>query len=143
VNTILILEPSRNQRLLLQEELESEGYLALPVATVAKARLELVRRAVDLAIVEVGHVSAIRMDLFGLLYQLHARLPVVAYTGYQPEDNGPIAQLATAYVVKSSNLDPLLEAVRRLLPVPRPAALSPFLQHAPEALLRSEPVGQL
>ncbi len=89
MRTVLVVEPNRYQRLLVQEELEHEGYLALPVATVAEARLELIREAVDLAILDVGHVSAVRMDLFGLLYQLHSRLPVVVYTGYEPETTAP------------------------------------------------------
>jgi DNA-binding NtrC family response regulator len=141
VNTVLVVEPRRYHRLLLQEELEYEGYLALPVATVAEARLELIREAVDLAILDVGHASAIRMDLFGLLYQLHSRLPVIVYTGYEPEDNGPIVRLATAYVVKTSDLGPLMDAVHRLLPNRRAARQSPFLQQVPEALLCGAPVG--
>jgi CheY-like chemotaxis protein len=127
MSTVLVIEPDKNQRLLLQEELESDGHTILPVATAGDALLSVDVGHVDLVVMEVGRPHTANLRLVPLLSGLRRHIPVIVHTGYPLRECGPIARLADAYVLKHSDLGELKDVIASLLcgglpATPRPAS---------------------
>lgn len=127
---ILVVEDDRNQRILIQEELELDGHACFTAAG-GKEALAAVNRAMpDVVVLDIGMPGMDGLDVLGKIMDINNRLPVIIYTAYSSYQDNFMAWAADAYVVKSSDLSKLKRAVRSVLasrdiPLPRPLASPP------------------
>lgn len=112
---ILLVEPDRNQRMLLAELLEEGGHYVSAVATADEALLHLQEQAPDLVILEVVLPGMQGSFLLGRLLETSARLPVIVHSVAADDLGGSAAALVDACVVKSSDPTRLAQAVERVL----------------------------
>jgi len=131
---ILIVEDDKNQRLLLQEELELDGYVVLAAAN-ARDALDACSRAMpDLVVLDIGMPCMDGLELLGKLLGVNNRLPVVIYTAYSSYQDNFMSWAADAYLVKQSDLSELKRAIRNVLctrqiPLPRVPPPSSHTEH--------------
>jgi CheY-like chemotaxis protein len=112
---LLVVEDDRNQRLLLQEELEGEGYSVLS-ATNGEEALARVRMTMpDLVVLDIHMRGMDGLELLGKLLGINNRLPVVIHTAYDSYQDNFMSWAADAYVLKQSDLSELKATIRRLL----------------------------
>jgi len=112
---VLILEPNRNQRLLLEEELEHEGHTVLSAASAEDALAILATHRADLVVLEIRIPGIDGLDFLGRLHGIDRRLPAVIHTADDSYRSNFLAWVADAYVLKRSDLTKLKEAVRAVL----------------------------
>ena len=113
---ILIVEDEENVRLLYQQELEEEGYEVL-CAGDGKTALEMARREEpDVVIMDINLPE--KMDGIESMSKIlsHNRaIPVIINTGYSEYQDNFMSWAADAYILKSGDLGPLKEAIRKAL----------------------------
>ncbi len=126
--TILIVEDSKHQRLLLAEELECEGYEVCSAGTGRDALHLAATARPDLVVLDIGVPDMDGIELLGRLLARNSRLPIVIYTGYEGYRDSFLSWAAAAYVVKKSDLGELRTVLRQVLrasgvalPTPPPA----------------------
>lgn len=112
---ILIIEDNENQRLLYREELEALGYSVIEAAD-AMSGVQLVEEEQPhLVILDICMPGMDGLEALTRIHNINPRLPVIINTAYSSYQDQFIAWLADAYVVKSANVDELLEVVQRVL----------------------------
>jgi DNA-binding NtrC family response regulator len=92
-----------------------EGYAVETTATLEGARDRLAQGGIDLVVVDIRLGEASGLALLREIKAKDARLPVVLSTAYARYQDDFSSWLADAYVVKSSDLGELRQAVRRCL----------------------------
>jgi DNA-binding response OmpR family regulator len=115
VATILVVEPSRNLRLLVEEELAALGHTVHAIASTIEARACIAEERPNLMILAAALEEAEGLQLLGHLLGTNPDMPIIIYTGNADLADGILAALADACVLKSSNVGPLLAAVQRVL----------------------------
>ncbi|HPD17016.1 MAG TPA: response regulator [Planctomycetota bacterium] len=113
--SILIIEDDRYQRLLLEEELASDGHFTFSASSGHEALERMKASAPDLVVLDIGLPGMDGIELLGKLLALNHELPVVIHTAYEGYRGNLMAWVADAYVLKQSDLAPLKQAVRRVL----------------------------
>lgn len=119
--TLLIVEDDKNQRLLLEEELTSEGYSVLSVANGQEALAAVSKQMPDLAILDIAMPEMDGLELLGRLLSINHSLPVVIHTAYGSYKDSFMSWAADAYIVKKSDLTELKDTIRVVLARPRGA----------------------
>lgn len=116
---ILLIEDEPNQMLLYREELEEEGYEIVEADSDKKAiqeaeRLRKEGKALDLIITDLSSLGD-RTETIGRILSCNNRLPVIINSAYASCKDNFLSWSADAYVIKSSDLTELKEAVRKVL----------------------------
>lgn len=112
---ILIIEDDENQRLLYREELEELGYKVIEAAD-AEEGLRLVEEERPiLVILDICMPGMDGLEALTRIHNINPALPVIINTAYSNYQDQFISWLADAYVVKSADLDELLETVQKVL----------------------------
>ncbi len=117
MNTILIVDDDRNLRKLYQAELESEGYRILLAKNGIEATACVSREIPDVIIMDIRMPGRDGLDAMAQILQDHGKIPIIlnsAYSSYQDEF---LTWAADAYIIKSSDLEPLKRKVREILSV--------------------------
>ncbi|MGD2174682.1 MAG: response regulator [Candidatus Brocadiaceae bacterium] len=113
---ILLVEDEENIRLLYQQELEEEGYEIL-CAGDGRTAIEMAREhEPDLVIMDINLPE--KMDGIESMSKIlgdNKDIPVIINTGYSEYQDSFMSWAAEAYVLKSSDLTPLKDAIRRAL----------------------------
>lgn len=112
---ILVVDDEELIRLLYREELIDEGY---QVATAASGRglLQIIDdEKPDLIVLDIKLADADGLDLLQEIRNHYYDLPVILCSAYEVFKRDVKAMAADAYVVKSSDLTPLKQAIRRAL----------------------------
>jgi len=113
---ILVVDDEKNICLLYQQALESEGHEVL-CAGDGKLAIEVARKErPDLVIMDINLPE--KMDGLESMSKILAEnknIPVIINTGYSEYKDNFMSWAAEAYVLKSGDLGPLLEAVRAAL----------------------------
>ena len=113
--TILLVEDDPHQQLWLSEELEDEGYRVL-IASDSRAALQTVRsHLIDLAVVDLVLPDSHGPGLLQDLLMARPRLPVIIHTAYPAYRDDFQCWSADRYLIKSSNPEPLKDAIRDVL----------------------------
>ncbi len=114
--TILLVEDEENVRLLYQQELEEQGYEVV-CASDGRTAVELAQTLEpDLVIMDINLPE--KMDGIESMSRIlsHDRsIPMIINTGYSEYQENFMSWAADAYVLKSGDVGPLLEAVREAL----------------------------
>lgn len=118
--SVLIVEDDKHHRLLLEEELELEGYRTRTAANGPQALAAFAADRPDLVVVDIAMPGMDGIDLLGRLLAMDNRLPVVIHTGYASYRDSFLAWAADAYVIKHSDLRELKRAIRDVLGQRRP-----------------------
>lgn len=115
MKTILHVEDDKAVRLLYHEVFAELGYSILPVPS-AEAALKLLKTSrPDLIILDLKMPGMGGSAFLQRLHALKMRIPVVISTAY-PHLSEEMARLgAAAYVVKSGDMEELLDKVREVL----------------------------
>ncbi|HOO56627.1 MAG TPA: response regulator [bacterium] len=113
--TLLIADDNPEILELYQDEFESDGYNVITAADGNEA-LSIARdKKPDLVILDIGMPEKNGLEVIGEISRLHGGTPVIVNTAYPLFKMDFRAHHATAWIEKSSNLDPLRSAVRQLV----------------------------
>jgi DNA-binding response OmpR family regulator len=115
MSAVLIVENDKNQRLLLQEELQADGHDARAAASAGEALETVSLNMPDLVVLDIAMPGMDGLDLLGKLLGLDHRLPVVIYTGYSSYRDNFLSWAADAYVTKRSDLSELKRTIHAVL----------------------------
>lgn len=112
---ILIVEDDQNQRLLIQEELEEEGYATSGAASGPEALHRVEDRMPDLVVLDLAMPGMDGVELLGRLLYLNQHLPVVIHTAFTQYQDNFMTWAADAYVVKDVGFRELKRTIRQVL----------------------------
>lgn len=113
--TVLIVESDRNQRLLLQEELEALGHAALCTATGKEAFATLSTTMPDVVILDFRPFAVDGLEFIARANGRCPGLPIVVYSAYPPKPDSFMTRIADAWVAKQSDLTELFATIERVL----------------------------
>jgi DNA-binding response OmpR family regulator len=112
---ILIVDDDDNQRLLYREFFEDEGYEVVD-ARDGRAALDCVKRdPPDAVILDINMPGIDGLQTLTRIHDLDRQLPVILHSAYAAYKDQFISWIADAYVIKSSNPDDLVDALRAVL----------------------------
>ena len=120
---VLIVDDERNLRRLYREDLHREGYDVVTAETVDECLVKLDEERPDLVVLDIRMPGTDGLEALGKIREHHPNLPIVLNSAYSSYRDNFLSWTADAYLVKSSDLDPLRRTVRDLLtrPASRPA----------------------
>jgi len=125
---LLVVEDDKNQRMLYTEELEYQGYDVTAVGT-AREALEVVQESgIDLVVLDIQMPGMDGVEALGKILSKKSQLPVILYTAYAKHEANFLTWSRAAYLMKTSNLTPLVDKVKEILngaqPVPENAVVT-------------------
>jgi len=112
---ILVVDDEASIRTLYSQELRDEGYLVQAVASAEEASLALAEQPVDLVILDIELPGKDGLAYLREVMEQYRDLRVVINSAYHSYKDDFTSWSAEAYLVKSSDLDPLKATVRELL----------------------------
>ncbi len=112
---ILVVDDEASIRTLYSQELRDEGYLVEAVASAEEAAEVLARACPDLLILDIELPGKDGLSYLREVMQVHRGLRVLISSAYHSYKDDFASWSAEAYLVKSSDLDPLKAKVRELL----------------------------
>ena len=112
---ILVVDDEEAIRIFVAEELSLAGYTALTAASGEEALALLEEESVDLVLLDLKMGGMDGIDAMSRMLGKNHRLPIILNTAYSSYKDDFRAWSADAYVVKSSNLTPLKNAIREVL----------------------------
>lgn len=119
MNTVLVVEDDKNQRLLYQEELTEEGYLVLTAPDGRQALQSLREQAPDIIVLDINMPVMDGLDTLSQMMEINSSVPVIINTAYVSYKESFSSWSADAYIVKSSDLSELKNTIRDLLSRPK------------------------
>jgi len=115
MTTILIVEDDNNQRLLYEQELKLEGY-EIVTASDGKEALERVQEQLpDIIIMDINMPKMDGIEAMGRILSKKKEIPIIINTAYSNYKDNFMSWAADAYIVKSSDLSELKNAVKEVL----------------------------
>ncbi len=112
---ILIVDDEENIRILYEEELKDEGYQTV-LAENGKECLEKIKAEnPDLVILDIRMPKMDGLEAIGRIMELKNGLPIILNSAYSAYKNDFASWAADAYVLKSSDLEPLKASIRDML----------------------------
>ena len=119
MNTVLVVEDDKNQRLLYEEELTEEGYRVVTAQDGRQALQSLRDQAPDIIVLDINMPVMDGLDTLSQMMEIDSSVPVVINTAYVSYKESFTSWSADAYVVKSSDLSELKNTIRDLLSRPK------------------------
>ncbi len=115
MTTILIVEDDNNQRFLYEQELKLEGY-EIVTASDGKEALEKVQEQLpDIIIMDINMPKMDGIEAMGRILSKKKEIPIIINTAYSNYKDNFMSWAADAYIVKSSDLSELKNAVKEVL----------------------------
>jgi CheY-like chemotaxis protein len=116
VARILLVEDEENVRLLYQQELQERGHEVV-CATDGKTAVQLVQEwRPDVVIMDINLPQKMDgIESMSRILSHNKDIPVIINTGYSEYQDNFMSWAADAYVLKSAEVGPLMEAVRKAL----------------------------
>ncbi len=115
MTTILIVEDDNNQRLLYEQELKLEGY-KIVTASDGKEALEKVQEQLpDIIIMDINMPKMDGIEAMGRILSKKKEIPIIINTAYSNYKDNFMSWAADAYIVKSSDMSELKNAVKEVL----------------------------
>ncbi len=112
---ILLVEDERSQRLLYKQILSDDGYTVYDAKNGAEALEIIVKHHPDLAILDIRLSGEDGLELMGKIINVNDKIPIILHTAYAVWKDNFRSRIADAYVVKSSDMSELKEAIKNLL----------------------------
>jgi CheY-like chemotaxis protein len=115
MTTILIVEDDNNQRLLYEQELKLEGY-KIVTASDGKEALEKVQEQLpDIIIMDINMPKMDGIEAMGRILSKKKEIPIIINTAYSNYKDNFMSWAADVYIVKSSDMSELKNAVKEVL----------------------------
>ena len=115
MTTIFLVEDDKNQRLLYEQELRQEGYEIL-AAIDGKDALEKVEEQLpDIVVMDVNMPRMDGIESMSRIINKNKKIPIIINTAYSNYKDSFMSWAADAYIVKSSDLSDLKNAVKDVL----------------------------
>lgn len=113
---VLLVEDEENVRLLYQQELQERGHEVV-CATDGKTAVQLVQEwRPDVVIMDINLPQKMDgIESMSRILSHNKDIPVIINTGYSEYQDNFMSWAADAYVLKSAEVGPLMEAVREAL----------------------------
>lgn len=115
MSKILLVEDDSNQAVLYQQELEADGYEVVLVTNGREAIQKVEEDRPDLIVMDVSMPGMDGIEAMGRILSEHNTLPVILNTAYSSYKDNFLSWSADAYVIKSSDLEELKAAIKKLL----------------------------
>ncbi len=115
MNTILLVEDDKNQRLLYEQELALEGYEIVTADDGKEALEKVLERQPNLIIMDINMPKMEGIEAMGRIVSKHKNIPIIIYTAYSSYKDNFMSWLADAYIIKSSDLTELKNKIKELL----------------------------
>jgi DNA-binding response OmpR family regulator len=112
---VLLVEDDPNQRKLYDLELTEEGYEVCAVPDGPSALDSLARRRPDAVVMDIALPGMDGLETLGRMLAVDDTVPVILNTAYAHHRNSFLSWAADAYVVKSSDIEPLKRTLREIL----------------------------
>jgi CheY-like chemotaxis protein len=112
---VLIVDDEENLRELYKSELSAEGYNVM-VASTGKEAVEILNKTrPDVIVMDIRMPEMDGIEALGKVIARHKNIPVIINTAYPSYKEDFRAWAADEYVVKSSDLTSLKDALKRIL----------------------------
>jgi len=112
---ILLVDDEESIHLLYREELEEEGYEVHSALSGEEALEKLHIIIPDLVILDINMPGMNGIDVLRRMKEIKQAMPVILSSAYQEFKQDLASWASDDYIVKSSNLDELKNAVRKYL----------------------------
>lgn len=112
---ILLVDDEESIHLLYREELEEEGYEVHSALSGEEALEKLHIIGPDLVILDINMPGMNGIDVLRRMKEINQAMPVILSSAYQEFKQDLASWASDDYIVKSSNLDELKNAVRKYL----------------------------
>jgi DNA-binding response OmpR family regulator len=112
---ILLIEDDDMQRLLYQEELTFKGYEVTAVHSAQEGLRALQEHGADVVVLDIAMPGTDGIEALGKLLDCDNQLPVILNTAYSSYKDDFMTWAAEAYIIKSSDLSELFEAIETVL----------------------------
>ena len=113
--TILLVEDDPNQRILYSEELARGGHEVVTATDGNEALYSLDRQTPDLVVMDISMPGMDGIDAMSRMLGRDHRLPIILNSAYACYRDDYRSWSADAYVVKSSDMTELIEAIEKVL----------------------------
>ncbi len=115
MKTVLVVDDEESIRLLYKEELEDAGYGVL-MASDGKKALEVIGKdRPDLVTLDIRMPGMDGIEVLQKIKQLDRSIPVIMSTAYGEYRQDFNVWASDAYIIKTANLDELVETIENLL----------------------------
>jgi len=121
---LLVVEDDKNQRMLYTEELEDKGYDVTAVGTAREALKAVRKGGIDLVVLDIQMPGMDGVEALGKILGERSQLPVILYTAYSDRRENFLTWSADAYMVKSSDITPLVNEIKKILGGTQPVSES-------------------
>jgi CheY-like chemotaxis protein len=115
MDKILLVEDHEAQRFLYHEELVEEGYEVVAAKNGLEALKYLEELRFDVIVLDIRMPVLDGIKVMEKITRRYKKIPVILHTAYAEDRNQPVALLADAFVLKSSDLSPLKKTVKKLV----------------------------
>jgi len=112
---ILVVDDETNQRLLLRELLEDDGYEVLEAGDGLAAIATVQKENPDLVLLDINMPGLDGLQVLRRLHDLDHHLPVILNSAYPAYQDQYVSWLADAYLTKSSHIDEIRRTVQNVL----------------------------
>lgn len=112
---ILLVDDEEGIQMLYREELEDEGYEVISAYTGEEGLQKFQEESPDLVILDIQMPGMNGIETLRQMKMANPKLPVILSSAYNEYKQDLGAWASDAYVVKSSNINDLKEAVRQHL----------------------------
>jgi CheY-like chemotaxis protein len=112
---ILLVEDDVNQRLLIKEELEERNYQVDEAGNGREALEKLQDSNPDLVLLDIRMPEMDGIEALGRLVEERKELKVILHTAYSKYKDNFLSWSADDYVIKSSDMEELLQKVKNIL----------------------------
>jgi DNA-binding NtrC family response regulator len=114
MHKLLLVDDEAHVRKLYEEILSRDGYDVTTVATARDAMNILKRESFSLIVLDIELEESSGLDILKELKKLYPDIPVILNSAYAIYKSDFHTWVADAYVVKSSDMEPLKEKIREL-----------------------------
>lgn len=115
MTTILVVEDDSNQRLLYEQELKLEGYEIVTASDGKEALKKAQEQLPDIIIMDINIPKMDGIETMGRILSKNKEVPIIINTAYSNYKDYFMSWAADAYIVKSSDLSDLKNAVKDVL----------------------------
>ncbi len=115
MTTILVVEDDKNQRLLYEQELKLEGYEIVTASDGKEALGKVQEQLPDIIIMDINMPKMDGIETMGRILSKNKQVPIIINTAYSNYKDNFMSWAADAYIVKSSDLSELKNAVKEVL----------------------------
>lgn len=115
MSKIMLVDDDYIQRFLYNHRLAKQGYEVTEASNGEQALNQLGTELPDLIILDINMPGMNGLETLARIHDFNCNLPVILHTAHAFYAEKYMSWVADAYVVKSSNLEPLVAAIKETL----------------------------